>query len=110
MTWTASDQIEYNTIGAFKTSNSNTPEYYIVRWTCNEYTLQEQYTCHALYPPVIFPKGELVCPAKFITPTRKTPYWYHNTDEAIPVMVKLEQVVMPYIELIQDNNTTNNFP
>ena len=25
-------------------------------------------------------------------------------------MVKLKQVVMPYIELIQDNNTTNNFP
>ena len=25
-------------------------------------------------------------------------------------MVKLKQVVMPYIELIQDNNTTNNVP
>ena len=25
-------------------------------------------------------------------------------------MVKLKQVVSPYIELIQDNNTTNKFP
>ena len=25
-------------------------------------------------------------------------------------MVKLKPVVMPYIELIQDNNTTNNIP
>ena len=25
-------------------------------------------------------------------------------------MVKLKQFVMPYIELIQDNNTTNKFP
>ena len=25
-------------------------------------------------------------------------------------MVKLKQVVMPYIELIQDNNITNNLP
>ena len=25
-------------------------------------------------------------------------------------MVKLKQVVMPLIELIQENNTTNNFP
>ena len=28
----------------------------------------------------------------------------------MPIMVKLKQVVMPYIELIQDNNTTNKFP
>ena len=41
---------------------------------------------------------------------RKTSYWYHEPDEVIPVMVKLKQVVMHYIELIQDNNTTNNFP
>ena len=25
MTWAAADKIEYNTIGAFKTSDSNTP-------------------------------------------------------------------------------------
>ena len=40
----------------------------------------------------------------------KTSYWYHNPDKAIPVMVKLKQVLMPYIEFIQDNNITNNFP
>ena len=45
-----------------------------------------------------------------MTPIRKTSYLYHEPDEAIPVMVKLKQVVMPYIELIQDNNTTNNLP
>ena len=41
---------------------------------------------------------------------RKTSYWYHDLDEAIPVMVKLKQVVVPYIEFIHDNNTTNQFP
>ena len=40
MTWAAADNIEYNTFYAFKTSNSNTPGYYIVRWTVNSYTLQ----------------------------------------------------------------------
>ena len=40
-----------------------------------------------------------------MTPMRKTSYWYHEPDEAIPVMVKLKQFVMTYIELIQDNNT-----
>ena len=45
-----------------------------------------------------------------MTPMRKTSYWYHDRDEGIPVMVKLKQVVMPYIQLIQDNNTTNKLP
>ena len=45
-----------------------------------------------------------------MTPMRKTYYWYYNTDESIPVMVKLKQFVMIYIQLIQENNTTNNFP
>ena len=36
---------------------------------------------------------------------RKTSYWYENPYEAIPVMVNLKQVVMPYIELSQDNST-----
>ena len=30
MTWAAADEIEYNPIGTFKTSHSNTPGYYIV--------------------------------------------------------------------------------
>ena len=42
-----------------------------------------------------------------MTPMRKHFYWYHNPDESIPVMVKLTQDVMSYIELIKDNNTTN---
>ena len=45
-----------------------------------------------------------------MTPMRKTSYWYHEPDEAIPLMVNLKQVVMPYIEFIQYNNTTNKFP
>ena len=41
---------------------------------------------------------------------KKTSHWYHETNKAIPVMVKLKQVVVPFIELIQDNNTANKFP
>ena len=96
-TWSAENEIEYNTIGVFKTSDSNMPGYYICRWIGNAYTLQEKYTCHAFYPPVIIPEDELVCPAKFMTLMRKTSYWYHEPDEAIPVMVKLKEVVIPYI-------------
>ena len=40
ITWESADNIEYNIIGAFQTSDSNTPGYYIVRWIGNAYTLQ----------------------------------------------------------------------
>ena len=79
MTWAAADDIEYNTIAEFQTSDSNTPGYYIVQCTGNAYTLQEEYMCHAFTPPVIIPEGELVFPDKFMTPMGKTLYWYHNT-------------------------------
>ena len=45
-----------------------------------------------------------------MTPMIKTSHWYHGPNEAIPVMVKLKQVVMPLIELIQDKNTTYKLP
>ena len=48
--------------------------------------------------PFIIPEGELVFPAIFMTQRRKTPYGYHDPDEAIPVMMNLKQVVMPLIE------------
>ena len=35
---------------------------------------------------------------------RKTSYWYHDPDESIPVMMKLKQVVMNFIEFLQYNN------
>ena len=40
MTQAAADEIEYNTMGAFQTSDTNTHGYYIVKWTGNAYTLQ----------------------------------------------------------------------
>ena len=43
-------------------------------------------------------------------PMRKTSYWYYNPDEAIPIIVKLKQFLMPYIEFIHDKNTKNILP
>ena len=60
-------------MGAFQTSDCITNGYYIVKWTGNAYTQQEKYKCHAFNTPVIIPEGELVCSAKFMTPTKKPP-------------------------------------
>ena len=109
-TQAAADDIEYNTMGVFQTGDCNTHRYHIVKCTGNAYTLQEKYKCHAFNPPVLIPEGELVCKAKFMTPMKKTSHWYHDPNEAIPVMVKLKKVVFPLIEFIQDNNTTNRLP
>ena len=40
MTRAAADDIKYNTMGAFQTSNCNTHGYYIVKFTGNAYNLQ----------------------------------------------------------------------
>ena len=45
-----------------------------------------------------------------MTPMIKTSHWYYEPNKEIHVMVKLKQVGMPLIELIQDNNTTNKLP
>ena len=45
-----------------------------------------------------------------MTPVKKTSHWYHKPNEEILAMVKLKQVVMHFIEFIQENNTTNNLP
>ena len=108
--WAAADNMYSNTIGAFQTSYSYTPGNYIVHWIGNAYNLHEKYKCHAFNTSVIITEGELVFPDKFMTPMRNASYWYYNPDEAIPVMVNLKQVVIPYIELIQDNNTKNELP
>ena len=70
MTQATAAKIECNTMGAFQTNNCNTHVYYIVKCTGNAYTLQEKYKCHEFDPPVIIPEGELVCPAKFMTPMK----------------------------------------
>ena len=81
----------------FKLATKHTHGYYIVKCTGNAYTLQEKYKCHTFDPTVIIPEGELVCPAKFMTPMVKNSHWYHEPNKAIPVIVSLKQVVMPLI-------------
>ena len=41
MNQAAADKIEYNNMGTFQTSDCTTHGYYIVKWTGNAYTLQE---------------------------------------------------------------------
>ena len=48
--------------------------------------------------------------SQFYDSNEKTSYWYYEKGEAIPAIVKLKQVFITYIELIQENNTKNNLP
>ena len=45
-----------------------------------------------------------------MTPMIKKSHLYYDPDETIIVMVKLKQVMVPYIELILYNNKTNKLP
>ena len=55
MTQAAAENIVYNTMCAFQTSDCNTHGYYIVKCTGYSYTLQGKYKRHAFDPPVIIP-------------------------------------------------------
>ena len=104
--WLAQQQTIFNTI----TSNINTPRYYIVWWTGNVYNLQDNYKFHALDHPVIIPEGELFCPAECMTPMRKTSYWYHDRNEKIPVMVKLNKLWCLTFNWFRTTTKTNKLP
>ena len=71
MTWAAADNIEYNNIVIFQTSNSNTLGIILFDGQVMHIPYKKQYICHAFDLPVIITEGELVCPAKFMTPMRK---------------------------------------
>ena len=81
ITQEAADKLEYNTMGAFQTSDCNTHVYYIVKWTGNAYTLKEKYKCHAFDPPVIIPEGGLVFSSQVYDSNDKTSHWYHEPNE-----------------------------
>jgi hypothetical protein len=109
MTQVSSEEIQTGSFGAFQTSDKQTLGYYIVQWTGNPYTLQEQYECNAFNPPVLIPTGELVCEAKFWTPMSKGTNWYHEPDDDLFVMVKVKQVVMTDIDM-KSVNALNTLP
>ena len=107
MTQAAADEIGYNTMGGFQTSNCNTHGYYIGKWTGNANTIQEKYKCHAFNPPVIIPEGGLFCPSKFMTLILKNLPLVSRDKRSNPCHGEVKQVFMPFLELIQENNTTN---
>ena len=55
MTQSEVDNIEYNTMGEFQTSDCNTHGYFIVKWKGNAYSLLKIYKYNAFNPPVIIP-------------------------------------------------------
>ena len=73
--WLRNTQTRLNTIKILHFKPATVSHLWIILlWEVNAYNLQEIYTCHSFDPTVIIPEGELVCPANFIAPMRKTSY------------------------------------
>eukprot|EP00978_Attheya_sp_CCMP212_P034639 scaffold146167_cov65-Attheya_sp.AAC.4 len=95
--------------GAFQTDDVATSGYYIVQWTSMPYVLAEPYICYEYNPPQIVPEGIYVCKAKFLNPLGPNTFWYHDPPTALPVMVKMKQVIHANLTFT-DISASNRLP
>jgi hypothetical protein len=104
-----SEKVQHGNYGAFSTEDPHADGYYIVQWTSDPYTLQEDLQLTDYDPPVIIPAGELVCDAKYLEKVPRTKRWYIPTNLA--TTVRLKQVVatdMALLPISEANKLPNN--
>ena len=80
--------------GAFATLDEDADGYYVVGWTSEPYTLQEDIDLEQYDPPIVIKSGELVCDAEFFNKVPGAKLWYTKTEgEERKVVVRVKQVV-----------------
>jgi hypothetical protein len=109
-----SEKVQHGNYGAFSTEDPHADGYYIVQWTSDPYTLQEDLQMTDYDPPVIIPAGELVCDAKYFEKVPRTKRWYIPTkivggQQDLATTVRLKQVVATDMMLLPISNA-NKLP
>jgi hypothetical protein len=96
--------IEEGKIGAFSTEDEETSGYYIVEWTSEAYTLQEDTALTEFDPPLQLQAGELVVDATYLNPVPRAPLWY--TRSQLNTTVRVKQVLAVNLNMldISDDN------
>ena len=65
--------------GVFATLDEDADGYYVVGWTSEPYTLQEDIDLEQYDPPIVIKSGELVCDAEFFNKVPGAKLWYTKT-------------------------------
>ena len=106
-----SEKVEIGNHGAFATNDPDADGYYVVQWTSDPYTLQDDLP---LESGTFIPGGEIVCDAIYLRKVPRAKQWYiPETSEAgenVATTVRMKHVVAPYINVLEvsDENKLPN--
>jgi hypothetical protein len=106
-----SEKVEVGKHGAFGTNDPDADGYYVVQWTTDPYTLQDDLP---LESGTFIPGGEIVCDATYFRKVPRAKQWYiPETSEAgenVATTVRMKHVVAPYINVLEvsDENKLPN--
>jgi hypothetical protein len=96
-----SEQVEMGNHGAFSTDDPSADGYYIVQWTGDPYTLQDDLPLESSTDCI--PAGEIVCDARYYCKIPRAFRWYipekTRAGEDLVTTVRMKQVVAPNLTL-----------
>ena len=90
--------------GAISTNDVKTHGYYVVRFLCNPYTLQQDITVDGQ----VLQQGEQVVDACYLSSMQNNTHWYWEPERQ-PQLVKVcvRTIVHPMLDVVKPNNVTD---
>jgi hypothetical protein len=102
------EAISKNTFGAFSTEDPDADSYYLIFFTSDVYTLQQDIELKEYDPPMILKAGELVVNADYYNKVPGAQLWYtHNKVDK--TVVRVQQVVAADLH-VAPISETNKLP
>ena len=87
--------------GAIGIDDESTNGYYVLQWTSELYTLQEDKEMEGYTPPITAQTGDIVCDAVFLNPVPFAKYQYTPIKIGVGnVTVILKQVLLPNMTMM----------
>ena len=106
-----SEQVQVGNKGAFSCDDSTTDGYYIVEWTSEPYTLQEDKMLTEFKPAMQLKAGALVCDAIYLEKAPGGKLWFTRTiGEQLKTTVRLQQVLAANLTSFEPISMTNPVP
>ena len=95
-----SEKIITTMYGEMRTDDDNTDGYYVLQWTSEPYTLQEDKEMEVYTPPMTAYASEIVCDVVFFNPVPFAKYWYTLMKTGVgDVTVRLKLVFLHIITM-----------
>ena len=97
-----SEKILTTMYGSMRTDDKSTDGYYVLQWTSEPYTLQEDKEMEGYIPAITAYAGKIVYNAVFLNPVPNANYWYILMKTGVDdVTVILKEVLLPNIIMMK---------